>query len=249
MSSWTTVTSWRVTDLRILGRAFRASLKGYRKRRMEYAGKDVEALLGGYPPNAKEAWRRMKGWYKAAVNRAPPPARATLERITAERVELYHQVPSPGDNIPVTVNPSKIDDSVPTENEIAEAVKKLRRNRSGWPSRIRAEHLKWWLVASKRGELAKEKGEEKTEAEEEGGELWGKVVEITQTESREVNWWRKPRGRPWLSLSSMTTYSTPSTRPIFYNVYINIITRESLRNGGREYERYCGYWAEPSGQA
>ena len=41
---------------------------------MEDAGKDVEALLGGDPPNAKEAWRRMKEWYKAAVNRVPPPA-------------------------------------------------------------------------------------------------------------------------------------------------------------------------------
>ena len=81
----------------------------------------------------------------------------------------------------MTVNPSEIDDSVPTEDEIAEAVKKLRRNRSGGPSRICAEHLKGWLMAAKRGGLAEEKGEEKTEAEEEGGELWVKVVEITQT--------------------------------------------------------------------
>ena len=29
--------------------------------------------------------------------------------------------------------------------------------------------------------MTEEKGEEKTEAEEEGGDLWGKVVEITQT--------------------------------------------------------------------
>ena len=65
----------------------------------------------------------------------------------------------------MTVTPSEIDDSVPTEDEIAEAVKKLRRNRSGGPSRIRAEHLKGWLAAAKRGELAEEKGEEKTEAE------------------------------------------------------------------------------------
>ena len=59
--------------IRRLGRAIRASQKGDKKRRVETAGTDVEALLGGYPPNAKEAWRRMKGWYKAAVNRAPPP--------------------------------------------------------------------------------------------------------------------------------------------------------------------------------
>ena len=63
---------------------------------MEAAGTDEEALLGEDPPNAKEAWRRMKGWYRAAFNRAPPPARATLERITAERVELYSHVTPPG---------------------------------------------------------------------------------------------------------------------------------------------------------
>ena len=80
----------------------------------------------------------MKGWYKAVVNRAPPPARATLERITAERVELYSYVPPPGENIPVTVTPSDVDDSVPTEGEIAEAVKKLRRDRLGEASGMRA---------------------------------------------------------------------------------------------------------------
>ena len=33
--------------------------------------------------------------------------------------------------------------------------------------------------------MAEEKGEEKTEAEEEGGELWVKVSEITQTAFQE----------------------------------------------------------------
>ena len=87
----------------------------------------MEALLGEDPPNAKEAWRRMKGWYRDAANRGLPPTQGTLERITAERVELYSQVPSPGGNIPVTVKPAEIDDSVPTEDEIAEVVMKLRR--------------------------------------------------------------------------------------------------------------------------
>ena len=85
----------------------------------------------------------------------------------------------------MTVKPDEIYDLVPTEDEIAEAVTKLRRDRSGGPSRIRAEHLKGWLAAAKRGGLAEEKGEEKTEAEEEGEELWGKVVEMTQTAFRE----------------------------------------------------------------
>ena len=99
-----------------LSRAIVASLKGDRKRRVETAGEEVETLLGAEPPNPKEAWRRLKWWYKAAVNRAPPPARATLKRITADWVDLYSYVPSLGENILVTEKPVKVDDSVPTED-------------------------------------------------------------------------------------------------------------------------------------
>ena len=42
--------------LRRPGRAIKASLKGDRRRRVEEAGKAVEALLGEDPPNEKEAW-------------------------------------------------------------------------------------------------------------------------------------------------------------------------------------------------
>ena len=82
--------TWRLVDERFsarrgtgvrmriqrLGRAVRAILQGDRKRRVETAGQDVETMLGEDPPNPKEAWRRLKGWYKAAVERALPPARA-----------------------------------------------------------------------------------------------------------------------------------------------------------------------------
>ena len=144
-NAWISEETWKLVDERVtvrrkpraktamrrLGRAIQASLKGDRRRWVEEAGTAVEALLGEDPPNAKEAWRRMKGWYQAAAQRGPPPARATLERITAEQTELYSQVPSPGEKIPVTVEPALIDDSVPTEDEIAAAVKNLRRNRRG----------------------------------------------------------------------------------------------------------------------
>ena len=69
---------------------------------------------------------------------------------------------------------------VPTEDEIEEAVKKMRRNRSGGMSGMRAEHLKGWLVASKRGKRATEKGEENTEGEEEGVPHWENLVELVQ---------------------------------------------------------------------
>ena len=72
----------------------------------------------------------------------------------AERVNLYSYVPSPGENTPVTVAPVEVNDLVPTEDEIEDAVKKLKRNRSGGPSGMQAEHLEWWLAASNRGKQA-----------------------------------------------------------------------------------------------
>ena len=63
---------------------------------------------------------------------------------------------------------------VPTEDEVEEAVKKLRRNRSRGPSGIRAENIKGWLAAARRGGMVEEQGKMKTAAEEEGEDLWGK---------------------------------------------------------------------------
>ena len=114
----------------------------------------------------REAQKRLKGWYKAVVDCAPPPARSTLERITMERVDLYSYVPSPGVNILITFRPATVDDSVSTEGDIEEAVKKLRRNISREPLGMQAEHLKGWLAASKRETReAAEKGEGKTDGE------------------------------------------------------------------------------------
>ena len=79
-----------------------------------------------------------------------------------------------------------MDESITTEDEIEEAVKKMRRNRSGGPSGIRAEHLKGWLASSKRGKRAAEKGEEITEGEEEEGKPhWENLVELVQTAFQE----------------------------------------------------------------
>ena len=64
-----------------------------RRRRETTTGVYVERLLSGDPPLPHEVWRRTRGLYRAAVYHAPTPARITLERIRAERVELYRTVP------------------------------------------------------------------------------------------------------------------------------------------------------------
>ena len=72
----------------------------------------MKAILGSYPPLHQEAWQRIKGWYRAAVDRATPPARVTLKWITVEWVELYSYVPPLGANIPISMEPFPVDDSV-----------------------------------------------------------------------------------------------------------------------------------------
>ena len=78
----------------------------------------MEALVGTDPPLIQQAWHRIQGWYKAAVDHAPPPDRITIERITTDRVALYSNVPPPGENIPVAIQPLLVDASVPEEGEI-----------------------------------------------------------------------------------------------------------------------------------
>ena len=100
--------------IRRLGRVIAARLKGNRRQQSEESGAEVESLLGSYHPLHREAWQRIKGWHQAAFDRAPPPDRVTLKRITVERVELYSYVPPLGANIPISMEPFPVDDSVTT---------------------------------------------------------------------------------------------------------------------------------------
>ena len=140
------------------------------------------------PPLIQEAWYRLQGWYKAAVDRAPPPARAMLKGITAEMVALYSRAPPPGDSIPVDIDHFAVEDGVPDEGEIEWAVKRLRNNRARGPSRMRAEDLKGWLAAARRGEKKGETAEKEGGGREdprEGAENWVRVVELVQTAFRD----------------------------------------------------------------
>ena len=120
------------------GCTINASLKEDMRKRTEEAGEEVERFIGADPPLHREAWHRMKGWYQATVDCAPPPARVALEWITAERMDLYCHVPPLRENIPVSVE------------EIKWAVKQIQNHRSGGPLGMRAENLKGWLAGSGR---------------------------------------------------------------------------------------------------
>ena len=164
---WISEAMWRLVDERVSARrdpakdqaliwrlvcAIAASLKGDRRRRAEEAGKEVDMLLGSDPSLQWEAWHRLKGWYWAVFDRALSPAWVTLERIMAERVDLYSYVPPLGKNIPIYVETLPLDDSVPMEDKIEWMAKRLKNHRSGGPSGMRDEHLKGWLAAKKKKE-------------------------------------------------------------------------------------------------
>ena len=57
-----------------------------------------------------------------------------------------------------------MEDGVPKEGEIEWAVKRLRKNRARGPTRMRAEDLKGWIAAARRGEKKGETAEKRGEA-------------------------------------------------------------------------------------
>ena len=89
--------------------------------------------------------------------------------------------PPPGDNIPVTIEPFAGEDGVPEEEDIEWAVKRLRNNRAGGASQMRAEDLTGWLAAARRGE------KEREAATKDGG---GEAGRTTRREQRTGSgWW------------------------------------------------------------
>ena len=65
-------------------------------------------------------------WYKTDTNSPLPPARITLEQITADLVELYRRVPYPPDRIPVEEEPLPIYESISWMDNIEWLVQRLR---------------------------------------------------------------------------------------------------------------------------
>ena len=111
-------------------------------------------------------------------------------------MELYNYVPLPGSNIPISVEPFPVDDSVPTKDDIEWAVKRLHNHRSGRPSGMWAEHLEIWLAAARKA--AKDKttaGEETTKSKYSTESVestaptevanWDRVVDLVHTVFRE----------------------------------------------------------------
>ena len=90
---------------------------------------EVEGHLAAGDP--KEAWRSIKGWYRSVEDRPPKPNYQRMETLTQEQIDLYTAAPPPGAPIPINVDPFDVNDEMPTDGEIREAVKSLPNGRAG----------------------------------------------------------------------------------------------------------------------
>jgi hypothetical protein len=139
----------RQSEGRRMQHAIYAALKKDCAARMAEVGELIIAELA--EGNVHEAFRPLKGWYREASETQGKPCPQTMERQTAERVELYRRCNSPG--LPITLDHTEtgneIQDETPDEEEIGAAVRELTNGRSAGVSRMRAEHLKGWLNGAK----------------------------------------------------------------------------------------------------
>ena len=137
-----------------LGCKIGKSLRRDWRQRTEDAAAEVEGHLD--KGEIKEAWRSLKFWYREVEGRAPRPSLQTMEKQTAERVELYAKVPRADLRapLPINVEPFSISDAVPSEWEIREAVARLKNGRTGGVSGMRAKDIKGWLRGAVREEEA-----------------------------------------------------------------------------------------------
>ena len=134
-NSWISAPTWGLIDRRatlrqqgklskrmscLLGRQIASALKGDRQQRAVDVAETIEGLLAS--GETKEAWRCLKGWYKAASEAAPAASPLSLAAQTAERVDLYRKVPPPGAPLPIHVDKVDIPDGPPSDGELRDAV-------------------------------------------------------------------------------------------------------------------------------
>ena len=79
----------------------------------------------------QEAFRFLQGWYRDVTKVAPKPCFQTVDQQTRDHKLIYRYVPSPGDPIPVNMDPWDVEDGRPLDAEVCERVHGLLNNRAG----------------------------------------------------------------------------------------------------------------------
>jgi hypothetical protein len=165
---WISESTWKLIDARAsksrsnsfrpgeqqhLARRIKRALNRDRKRRIEKAGDAIEHNLQS--GRLKEAWNALQRWYKHSGDRPPCPTWTDLRDTSNEFKTLYKATQSPGNPITTHVDSQfTVNDTLPTENEIANAVRNLKNGKAPGHSGIHAEHLKELLKQATREQEA-----------------------------------------------------------------------------------------------
>ena len=182
-NSWISQETWRLIDrkasarrsanreqLRPLKVLVRRALKRDRTARANAAAVEDQAHL-----EAGDIWKAfgsIKGWYREAGPQPIKPPREDIEVTRLEQAALHAPRETPHDPIPVHIEPFAVDDGPPTEEEVAEAVRKLKNRKAAGATGIKAEHLKSWLRE------ARPEGD--VEPAPSAITLWEKMLELVQ---------------------------------------------------------------------
>jgi hypothetical protein len=175
--SWINTTTWALIDQkaearrkgnvelsRKLGKAIRKALNNDRKDRIDGKAEEVQVLLDDNKP--ARAFAALKGWYKTITGKPSKPTIVESDATTKEYEELYRAETPAGDEIPINVTPRGVRDDKPDQNEIWQALKRMKLGRATGATGISVEDVRRW----------------REEAMEEGatGAEWKMVTEIVE---------------------------------------------------------------------
>jgi len=92
------------------------------------AAAEIEACLEDQ--DLQGAWFKTNLWLKHRGDKAFRPSFEDMTRLTDEMEDMHKRVDPQEEPIPTLIAPYEIDDSVPTEDEITLAVKRLKSGKS-----------------------------------------------------------------------------------------------------------------------
>jgi hypothetical protein len=106
----------RRNEASVMQREVQQCLRTDRDTRTKHIGETISHELAG--GNVQEAFRHLKGWYRSATDTQARPCFQTMDRQTAEQINLYWRRDSPRLPIYVRENLFNVRDNMPADGEI-----------------------------------------------------------------------------------------------------------------------------------
>jgi Reverse transcriptase (RNA-dependent DNA polymerase) len=148
-----------------LSRQVQRSLQVDRQIRFDKVADEAQAHLAAN--NSRQAYQFLRNWYKTRKIKPPNPTPTDMDNLQNEYRELYTAVPPTAPPIHTYVH-YDIVDTAPNEDEIVEALSRLKPRKTPGASGITSEDLKSWHYKARIAEIKSA----------ESIDLWNKIIEI-----------------------------------------------------------------------